>query len=189
MQLFKLIFFTIAIFTFTHSSAQANKTDVCETTPPLKTPHGVVTKTDCGTAAKGYKQTFSVDGTAVLTDTQLFKEARDDSRTKWVYSSGKTHPETGCPDRLYLIDLSVKPVKVIAFGVKKACNEFHWTSWGEKRSVIALKNNVKFTYENGKMTLPPVGEKLWHSIEPPHAGVGLAEEDAVPFAEDVPPPK
>jgi hypothetical protein len=50
-------------------------------------------------------------------------------------------------------------------------------------------NNVKFTYENGKMTLPPGGEKLWHAIEPPHAGAGLSEEDAVPFAEDVPPPK
>ncbi|MES2116809.1 MAG: hypothetical protein V4578_16730 [Pseudomonadota bacterium] len=189
MQLFRLIFFTIVFCICTPSRAQVIRSNFCETAPPLRTQHGVITKTDCGTAAKGYKQTFSVDGTAVLTDTQLFNEARDDSRTKWVFSSGKTHPETGCPDRIYLIDLSIKPAKVIAFGVNKACNEFHWASWGEKKSVIALKNNVKFTYENGKMTLPPAGEKLWHAIEPPHAGAGLAEEDALPFAEDVPPPK
>ena len=71
----------------------------------------------------------------------------------------------------------------------KACNEFHWASWGEKRSVIALKNNVSFVYENGKITPPASGQKLWKAIEPPHAGSGLAEEDAIGFAEDVPLPK
>jgi len=83
----------------------------------------------------------------------------------------------------------MKPIKVTAFGVKKACNEFHWASWGEKRSVVALKSNVRFAYENGKMTSPEGGEKLWKSIEPPHAGAGLSLEDAVPFVEDVPLPK
>lgn len=83
----------------------------------------------------------------------------------------------------------MKPVKVTAFGVKKACNEFHWASWNEKRSVLSLKNNVKFVYENGKMTLPASGEKLWKAIEPPHAGAGLDLQDAVAFSEDVPLPK
>ena len=189
MQLGKLPVLSATLFTCGTHHVQAIEVGTCETTLPRVTPGGTITKTDCGTAKKGYRHTINVDGATVLTDSQLFKETRDDSRTKWVFSSGKAHPETGCPDRLYLIDLSVRPVKVIAFGVKKACNELHWASWGEKRSVIALKNNVKFTYENGKMTLPPAGEKLWHAIEPPHAGAGLAEEDAVPFAEDVPPPK
>ena len=114
--------------------------------------------------------------------------AIEKTRTYWVYS-GKALAETGCPDRLYLIDLSMKPAKVIAFGVKKACNEFHWASWGDKRSVIALKNNVSFVYENGRITPPASGKKLWKAIEPPHAGSGLAEEDAIGFAEDVPLPK
>jgi hypothetical protein len=75
---------------------------------------------------------------------------------------------------------------VIAFGVKKACNEFQWASWGEKRSVVALKNNVKFVYENGTVKLPKAGETLWNAIEPPHAGPGLSEEEAIPFAEELP---
>ncbi len=42
----------------------------------------------------------------------------------------------------------------IQFGVKNACNEFDWTSWGEKNSVIALKTYVCFTYKDGRMILP-----------------------------------
>lgn len=124
----------------------------------------------------------------ILRDTYLSENDSDKGRKLWVFR-GNSMQETGCPDRLYFVDLSKSPVKVIAFGVKKACNEFHWASWGEKRSVIALKNNVKFTYENGKMTLPAKGKKLWNAIEPPHAGAGLNEEDAIPFADDVPLPK
>jgi hypothetical protein len=188
MKLFKIVVVSIALSASLNCKAQPIDGQ-CETTPPLFTKHGTISKTDCGTAEKGYRDTINVDGTRVLTDTQLFKEARDDSKAKWIFSSGKPHSETGCPDRIYLIDMSGRPIKVIAFGVKKACNEFHWASWGEKRSVIALKNNVKFIYENGRMTLPAGGERLWKSIEPPHAGAGLSLEDAVAFAEDVPPPK
>lgn len=138
----------------------------------------------------GFDYTYSlrIDGKPLLREAYLSRVDRDKTRSFWIFR-GDSLQETGCPDRHYLIDLSMQPVKVIAFGVKKACNEFHWASWGEKRSVIALKNNVKFSYENGKMTLPASGEKLWKAIEPPHAGAGLAEEDAIPFAEEVPLPK
>jgi hypothetical protein len=135
---------------------------------------------------------LKLDGVPLLRDSLLslsdFDIGKNKSRPRWIYS-GSPKWETGCNDRLYLVDLSIKPVKVIAFGVKKACNEFHWASWGEKRSVIALKNNVKFMYENGKMILPASGEKLWKAIEPPHAGTGLDLGDAVAFAEDMPSPK
>lgn len=123
-----------------------------------------------------------------MRDAFLAEAENNKSRSIWIYVP-QSQLKTACPDHLYLIDLSQSPVNVIAFGVKKACNEFHWASWGEKRSVIALKRNVKFIYENGKMILPKPGEKLWSSIEPPHAGEGLALEDAIPFADDVPPPK
>jgi hypothetical protein len=188
MNLFKIGAFSIGLLASLNCHAQPVD-ERCETTPPLTTKHGTISKTDCGTAKKGYLDTIKVDDVPVLSDTQLYRKDRDDNKIKWVFSSGKPNLTTGCPDRVYLIDLSIKPVKVIAFGVKKACNEFQWASWGEKRSVIALKNNVKFIYENGKMTLPASGEKLWKSIEPPHAGAGLSQEDAVAFAEDVPPSK
>lgn len=162
----------------------------CKNDRGVKTPYGRLIATECSDT-KGYttRQSISLDQQKLLEDKFLSGDvAIEKTRTYWVYS-GKPLAETGCADRLYLIDLSMKPTKVIAFGVKKACNEFHWASWGEKRSVIALKNNVSFVYENGKITPPPSGKKLWQAIEPPHAGSGLAEEDAVGFAEEVPLPK
>lgn len=164
--------------------------DTCESERGIKTPYGRITATEC-TDSKGAttRQWISLDEKRLLEDKKLSADlAVEKTRTYWVFAGHPTW-ETGCPDRLYLIDLSRKPVTVIAFGVKKACNEFHWASWGETRSVIALKNNVKFVYENGKMLPPATGERLWKAIEPPHAGAGLGLEDAIPFAEDVPLPK
>jgi hypothetical protein len=164
--------------------------ETCKSGRGIPTAYGRLVSTDCFDAAGHLThQSISLDGTKLVEDRRLFDDyAIDKSRTHWIYS-GEPQWETGCPDRLYLIDISKKPARVIAFGVKKACNEFHWASWGKKRSVIALKNNVKFVYEDGVMTLPKAGESLWNAIEPPHAGPGLSEEDAVPFAVDVPLPK
>lgn len=154
-----------------------------------KTPYGRLTTTECFDSGKHLTRKYvSVDGVKLLESSYLSDQNFDKDRSRWIFR-GDSLQETGCPDRLYLIDLSMKPVKVTAFGVKKACNEFHWASWNEKRSVLSLKNNVKFVYENGKMTLPASGEKLWKAIEPPHAGAGLDLQDAVAFSEDVPLPK
>lgn len=130
------------------------------------------------------KRFVSVAGEKVLEATYLSDEDSDKGRMKWVFR-GDALRETGCPDRLFFLDLSHKPFRVFSFGVRKACNEFQWSSWGKKRSVIALKNNVAFVYENGKFSLPAAGEKLWSSIEPPHAGSGMTIEDVVPFAEEL----
>ena len=161
----------------------------CEADRGVKTALGRLVITNCS-GDKGYptRTWVSVNDEKLLELPYLSDQDSNKSRALWVFR-GDSKMETGCPDRLYRIDLSMTPVKVMAFGVKKACNEFHWASWGEKRSVIALKHNVKFTYENGKMTLPTAGEGLWKAIEPPHAGAGLAESDATAFAEDVPLPK
>ena len=166
-----------------------NAQETCKQSRPVKTPAGDIIITRCTDSNKlPTRKYVSLGGVKLLESSYLSEQDFDKERVRWIFR-GDSLQETGCPDRHYLIDLSLTPVKVIAFGVKKACNEFHWASWGEKRSVIALKNNVKFTYENGKMTLPASGEKLWKAIEPPHAGAGLNEEDAIPFAEDVLLPK
>lgn len=162
-------------------------TETCESGRGIKTPYGRLVTTECSDA-NGYttKKSIALDQQKLLEDRFLSGDlAIEKTRTFWIFS-GKALAETGCPDRLYFIDLSGKPVKVFAFGIKKACNEFHWASWSGKRSVIALKNNVSFVYENGKLTPPASGEKLWKSIEPPHAGAGLSQEDAVGFVEEVP---
>jgi hypothetical protein len=145
-------------------------------------------KTECGTARTGYRDSIIVNGVPVLSDTRLFSESSNKNRSITIYTSGASNIKTGCASRLYIIDYAAQPTKVIAFGVKNACNEFQSASWGENRSVISIKNNVKFIYENGKIILPSKGEKLYKSIEPPHAGAGLSLEDAIPFSEDVPPP-
>lgn len=67
---------------------------------------------------------------------------------------------------LYLVDFSKKPPKVIQFGVDKACNEFDWASWGAKNAVIALKKDVRFTYDRqtGKMSLPKDIDAIWEGM-------------------------
>ena len=184
-------FYSVLVVTFLSVSVSAQESDLgsCTFSKPKTYSYGNVSRSQCGTPKKGYRESIYFNGSPILSDTQLFDDDSNNDRSVRIYTSGSSNTATGCAPRLYLIDFSKQPVKVIAFGVKKACNEFHWASWGEKRSVIALKHNVKFTYENGKMILPKAGEKLWSSIEPPHAGEGLAMEDAIPFAEDVPPPK
>lgn len=170
------------------SSSMASET--CKSGRGVKTPYGRLAATTCSDA-NGYttRKWLSLDQKPLIEDEFLSGDlAIEKTRTYWIYS-GKALAETGCSDRLYFLDLSAQPTKVLAFGVKKACNEFHWASWGDKRSVIALKHNVKFVYENGKLIPPASGEGLWKAIEPPHAGTGLAKEDAVGFVEELPLPK
>ncbi|WP_345534829.1 hypothetical protein [Viridibacterium curvum] len=103
---------------------------------------------------------------------------------KFIYA-GSIDPTTACSANLYLVDLSFKPPKVISFGVKGACTEFHWASWSKSRSVIAIKKNVKFVYENGKLTPPAKNLQLIKSIEPTHVGEGLDEKALSVFSDEL----
>lgn len=181
----RFAFVVFAVLLASRAFGQEN----CERNRGVKTPYGSLFETECSDA-KGYTtwQSVSLGVQVLLEGKSLFVEGSNKNRTIWVYS-GRSIQEIGCPDRLYLIDLSMAPPKVISFGVKKACNLFHWASWGDRRSVIALKRSVLFIYEDGRITPPPSGKQLWSAIEPPHAGSGLIEEDAVGFAEEVPSPK
>ena len=151
---------------------------------PSKTPYGVLTGYSCEGIGEKSFYFLDLDGKKILQDSFLAREDLNQGRSVWVYAGGGS-VTTGCAKQLYLLDLAKVPVKIFAFGVRNACNEFHWASWGEKRSVIALKKNVSFVYESGKLTPPPAGAKLWNDIEAPHAGQGLKEEDAIPFVEEL----
>lgn len=158
---------------------------ICKAGRPIDTPVGDLVINRCVDQNRQPVSRFvTVAGVRVLEGAYLADEDSDKDRLRWIFR-GDALQETGCPDRLFLLDLTGKPAKVYAFGVRKACNEFQWASWGQKRSVIAIKKNVSFVYENGKIALPAHGEKLWNSIEPPHAGPGLKVEDAIPFAEEL----
>lgn len=97
----------------------------------LRSQHTVTFATDNSTKKAGYE-----DGTLFL-----LQDASD--------------PTLNCPPRMFLIDLTSDTPHVFAFGVKNACAEYHWASWGKKRSVIAIKDNIRFTYSNGKLSPPP----------------------------------
>lgn len=160
----------------------------CKASRPLKTAAGELAKVRCGTPEAGYVQTLSLQGKALLSDSHLYDGGSSKDWMKWIYTSGSIDEATACPKRLYLVDIGMSPPKVFAFGVKGACNQFDWASWGAKRSVIAIKNNVRFVYEGGQLKAPAKSEKLWLSVEPPHMGSGLSEEDAIPFVEELPLP-
>jgi hypothetical protein len=170
-------------------AASCHSTEKCKAGLGLATPHGKLVSTRCTVDGVDKSHALFLNSTRLVEDVRLFSNEFDKRRTLHIYTSGMFSRETACAKNLYLLDLSASPPLVVAFGVKNACNEFHWASWGDKRSVIALKKNVKFVYENGRLTPPPKGEALWKAIEPPHAGAGLAIEDAIPFVEVVRPPK
>lgn len=159
--------------------------ETCKPGRGVKTPAGELIITRCIDQEKFPTRKYvSVDGMKLLESKSIHEESHDRDNARWIFR-GDSLQETGCPDRLFLIDLSIKPIRTIAFGVKKACNVFQEAAWGEKSSVIIIQSNVKFIYEGGQMKLPVAGEKLWRSIEPPHAGTGLDLENAKAFAEDI----
>ena len=185
---FLILMFVFSLPCFSLPCAHAASTMVCQTSKPKSKPYGVVSRTECHAEDGSARDTINLNGKAVLSDVRLFPEDSNKDGSIRVYASGTASPITGCAPKLYLLDMSNASAKVLAFGVKGACNEFHWASWGYKRSVIALKRNVSFIYENGKLTPPAAGEELFNSIEPPHAGPGLTEELARGFVENVPLP-
>ncbi|MGC4063042.1 MAG: hypothetical protein QM749_20250 [Aquabacterium sp.] len=99
-----------------------------------------------------------------MTDSFIRYQSSNDSESVWVFEGGGT-PDMPCAQKQYLIDLSKKPVQILAFGVRGACSKFHWASWGKHKSVIALKRNVKFTYKDGVLTPPKRDDNLFVNIE------------------------
>ena len=168
------------------TASHATTNGGCEASKPRQTPHGAVSRVECGNAQVGRHTTLLFDGVPVLSSADLFKEDADDDLGYFLYSR-EPDPRTACPDRLFLIDASARPVKVFAFGVQGACNQFEAVKWHHDRTVIMLKKNVRFEFVHGVLTPPKAGSALWKSIEPPHDGPGLTEQDAIPFVQVRPP--
>jgi hypothetical protein len=85
-----------------------------------------------------------------------------------------------------LLDLTGKKPRVFEFGITNTCNTFHWASWGKGDSaVIAIKDNVKIKYNNGKFTFPD--EENYLSGSTSATGSNKAA-DYVPFARELPIP-
>jgi hypothetical protein len=170
--------------------------EVCESGKGFVTPFGRVGQTVCTKDGLPTRAYFYLNERRVVEDKLLFRMARSDDRALWVFSAGSNHSANGCENRHYLVDVSMSPPRVFAFGINKHCTDFDWASWGKKRSVIALKDNLRFQYDNGKLTPPetfvrengrlvPAGK----AIENSQAGKPATYDDGVFFVEEVPLPK
>lgn len=189
MSYLKTLIIILGVSVCIVSKAQSKEIDGCKTTSAIQTTNGSVAKLWCEKDGFRYRDTIMVDGSPVLSASRLYSKAENDSFTQWIYTSDEMDSETGCYARVYLIDLTFRPVKVIAFGVKNACTEFDSAVFLPKRTVIKLKETTKFIYENGKMKLPS-GPKIWNTVRPSQKNFSVESSlKAVAFSEEVPPPK
>lgn len=128
---------------------------------------------------------FGGEGTISSEADNATKAADYRDGTLFVFQ-GRTesYEDRRCPACLYLLDFTGDKPRVFSFGVKNASNQFHWASWGKKRSVIAIKKNVKFVYENGKLTPPKKDNDLYLNIKPTMFETPV--EKLEPFVEKLP---
>lgn len=124
---------------------------------------------------RGPRTRFVLNGRFVLVDAPGTVTLAQDNSGRPNYKNAtlavlqgqrSSYKERACPDCLYLLDLNFESPHVYGFGVKNAENEFHWASWGKRRSVIAIKKNVKFIYEGGKLIPPKKDNDLFLTIKP-----------------------
>lgn len=198
MYLNKLFLINIGVF-FLIVIAQASAVMHCEVVGVSAIPsaYGKLTKTKCSNFDKNGprnqvindRETLNIDGVPVLAADHLYDIENNKDGSLWLFSTDEMDNETYCNSRMYLVDITKRPVKVLGFGVKKACTEFGSVKWGDKKTVITLKQKVKFIYQNGQMKLPVAGDKLFDDVEPPHGGVGMTQGDPQPFCEEMPLPE
>lgn len=131
------------------------------------TPYGVLYEMHCSVSGRsdaGYEYSLFLDDQLLIKDSFLRYEDNNDEQSVWVFG-GRHALERGCTSRQYLIDISKKPAQVLAFGVNGACSEFHWAKWSKRKSVIALKRNVKFVYQNSALTPPKRDDDLFSNVK------------------------
>ena len=130
---------------------------ICDDHGGLKTPLGVLQEQVCRIPNRpGSSVTqFLLEKKIVLSGSYPMMFRHANKANSLLVIEGSQDPSLACPARTFLIDLTGNKPRVFAFGVKNACAEYHWASWGKKRSVIAIKENIRFTYSNGKLMPPP----------------------------------
>ena len=161
-------------------SAFANSDATChDATSRINTPHGLLKEVTCA-AAPGSPQRYVTKW--VLENKTLLSAY---GPLGWDISNKNNSLVIlhQFDDRLFLVDLATDKPRVFAFGIKNASNEFHWANWGKKRSVIAIKRNVKFVYENGKLTPPKKDNDLFLTIKPTMFETPVEKLD--PFVEEL----
>ncbi len=147
----------VVMFCVLFSAAVFAQPVTCERRHEIKTSKGKLIREVCtpSNPLDEVQNVWSLEGRRLVTGRHpITVEDRNDATSLFVLQGAK-NSITGCPNQVFLIDLTGTAPRVFSFGVKNACSEYHWAKWSnKKRSVIALKFNVQFTYVNGKL-IPP----------------------------------
>lgn len=170
-------------------AAHAAQADMqCKPRGRLVTPLGELSQIHCADHGKDGVDRWSL-GNRVLVEGKapLVAEAAD-ARQGLLVLSAAADDKTGCAANLFLLDLTGQAPRVFRFGVRNACNTYHRVSWGKQRSVIAIKNNVRFTYSAGRLIPPAHDAELVGRLEFSAYGGNPAFEQIVPFVDDIGPP-
>ena len=162
---------------------------VCENRGELKTPLGTLDEQVCKTPNRPGSSThqFLLAKKTILSGPYPMMFSHGNKNNSLMAIQGPPDPELSCSSQIFLIDLTSTKPHVYAFGIKNACAEYHWASWGKKRSVIAIKDNIRFTYSNGNLSSPPddFGDGTPLSRRFPEDGKSLR---MWPFVEELPIP-
>jgi hypothetical protein len=130
---------------------------VCVSYGDVKTHQGILERQECKEPNRPGPtiSKYVLDGKVLISGPSPITFENENKGKNLFALQGSYDPSLYCPNRMFLIDLTGEKPRVFAFGVKNACAEYHWASWGKKRSVIAIKENIRFTYSNGKLSPPP----------------------------------
>jgi hypothetical protein len=170
----------------------AKESGACKEQSSLNTPLGQLVEMRCDTPTgipEKWATKWLLDNKEVLSGYGTIEYQFSNQKNSLVVLQDFRNHQTGCPDRLFLFDLTGKSPRIFAFGLKNACSVYHWAKWSDKkRSVIALKYNVQFTYTNGKL-IPPddtdgdkFGTPLGYAAPTPSTPL-------IPFVQELPLPK
>jgi hypothetical protein len=148
----------IGMFYVFATSVYAKEVEACKEQSSLKTPLGELVELRCdasGGSPEKWRTKWMLNTKEILSGYGTISYQFSNSKNSLIVLQDFQNHSTGCPDRLFLVDLTGTSPREFSFGIKNACNVYHWAKWSDKkRSVIALKYNVQFTYLKGKL-IPP----------------------------------
>lgn len=133
--------------------------EVCTDRLPITTPYGDLVRRTCHEGEEDLTFEILLSGKAVIKAKSLSDEGRNNKKSVWIYSG-----EWKGRKAIFLLDFSQNSPKAFAFGITMATNEIDYVSWGKKNDVIAIKNNVKFLYQGGRLIPPDANYAASHSI-------------------------
>jgi hypothetical protein len=127
---------------------------------PYITPKGVLELYRCGSETNGNEI-----GRVILAGREVFNEKNslwitenNSEQSIFIYEGGNNRTSLigPCTGIQYILDIRKSNIKLIAFGIKNACNQIDKIIWKKDHVIINFNRDAKFVYSyaSGKMQLP-----------------------------------